>query len=29
MDERAPAERFPLKTSEPLDLPFIEAIKAM
>lgn len=29
IDERAPVERFPLRTSEPLDLPFIEAIKAM
>jgi hypothetical protein len=28
-DERAPIDRYPLKSSEPLDLPFIEAIKNM
>lgn len=26
-DERAPVERYPLRTSEECDLPFIEAIK--
>lgn len=26
-DERAPLERYPLRTSEECDLPFIEAIK--
>ena len=27
VDERAPVERFPLRSSEPEDLPFIEAIE--
>lgn len=27
VDERAPAERFPLRSSEPDDIPFIEAIE--
>lgn len=27
IDERAPVERFPLRSSEPEDLPFIEAIE--
>lgn len=27
VDERAPIERFPLRSSEPEDLPFIEAIE--
>ena len=27
VDERAPAERFPLRSSEEEDLPFIEAIE--
>ena len=26
-DERAPVERYPLRSSEPADLPFIEAIE--
>lgn len=27
VDERAPAKRFPLRSSEPDDLPFIEAVE--
>ncbi|ROT15916.1 hypothetical protein EEL48_02300 [Muribaculaceae bacterium Isolate-102 (HZI)] len=29
VDERAPAERYPLRSSEETDLPFIEAIKLL
>lgn len=29
VDERAPVERYPLRSSEETDLPFIEAIKLL